>query len=42
MQTICIYHKSGGLAAMFTGIAGQVETPAMREQFPENHFLWLR
>lgn len=45
MQTIRIYRSrqnGGGLVAKFTGPAGLVETQAMRDQYPEPHFLWLR
>jgi hypothetical protein len=41
MQTIRIY-QHGKLVHSVTGIAHQVETEELREQYPEPYFQWLR
>ena len=45
MQTIRIYAQMGKtvkLVHSVTGIAGKIETTALRDQFPESEFMWLR
>jgi hypothetical protein len=42
MQTIRIYSKSGELVATFTGPPNKTETAAMRSNYPESVYRWLR